>query len=655
MGQDRFISHFFWSIISLGAVVCLFVAYHFSPANLDLRFIVLSLVTTALTSRLIIRIPRLTSHISVSDTLIFLTILLYGGEAAVLLAAAEAVTSSLLFTKEIRIVLFNTAVAVISTFLTASALEFCFGSINRLSEGRFSIQFITALGLMGLVQYGSNSGIISVATALRRRRPIWEIWRQHYVWPSMTFLAGASAAGITAKLIVQVGFAAVIVISPIIAIVFLTYRTYLNSIEASVKQAEQARQHVEELSHYIAEQERIREQFGQIEKLSALGELSSGVAHDLNNTLAGILARAQLLQRTQDPEKLRRGLDIIIRTAEDGAKTVKRIQDFARQRRDQDFAPVSVDQLLADVAEMTRPRWKDQAEAANIYIQLEMQNQSNALVMGEDCELRDVLVNMVFNAVDAMPAGGTLRLAAEERDGHVELTVSDTGAGMSQEVRSRVFDPFFTTKGKAGMGLGLAVSFGIIRRHEGTIEIESEVGRGSTFRIRLPLARCVQQPASQTSPLVSLPPLNTETGPAIRPSSPTELARILIVDDEAYVCEILRDILLSEGCEVATANGGHEGLATFEAGAFDAVFTDLGMPEMCGWELARAIRERDQEIPIAVITGWGEAVGSDKQRAAQVDWVVAKPFHAERIAILSQEIQRRKSQASDAARMTRAA
>src|SRR4030095_9121485 len=252
---------------------------------------------------------------------------------------------------------------------------------------------------------------------------------------------------------------------PIIAIVFLTYRTYLKNVETSAAQADEAEKHVKELSHYIAEQERIREQFSQLEKLSALGELASGVAHDFNNTLAGILGRAQLLQRSNDPEKIQRGLEIIIKTAEDGAKTVKRIQDFARQRRDHDFELFSIDQILTEASEITRPRWKNCAEAENIHINLDLQINSNAMVMGDDSELREVFVNMVFNAIDAMPEGGKLTLSTEIVSDSVVITICDTGVGMYPEVRSRIFDPFFTTKGKAGLGLGLAVSYGIIRRH----------------------------------------------------------------------------------------------------------------------------------------------------------------------------------------------
>jgi CheY-like chemotaxis protein len=294
---------------------------------------------------------------------------------------------------------------------------------------------------------------------------------------------------------------------------------------------------------------------------------------------------------------------------------------------------VSVDQLLLDVSEITRPRWKDHAEAANVHIGLELQIRSKALLMGDESELREVLVNMVFNAIDAMPCGGTLTMATKEIGDAVEISVSDTGAGMSEEVRSRIFDPFFTTKGKTGMGLGLAVSYGIIRRHEGTVEVDSEINRGTTFRINLPIAKGVVKVAP--------------TGDLIVParaafSQKPQQTKILVVDDEDYVRELLRDILEKEGCQVCLADGGHEALALFQAEQFDAVFTDVGLPGMSGWELARAIRAQDKQLPLAVITGWGEAVGSHEQKAAQVEWVVAKPFTVDRITEIAREVSQRR-------------
>jgi signal transduction histidine kinase/ActR/RegA family two-component response regulator len=633
-----------WLIISIGAAASIFSVYHLSLASLDLRFLLLALITLGLGSRLSIQIPQLSSHISVSDTLIFLTMLLYGGEVAVLLAAAEALCSSLRFSKKAMTIMFNSAVMACSTFLTVWTLRCCFGSLVELPHGDFSANFISVICVMALVQYISNSGLVAILAACKTDQPVWHTWAKYYLWTSVTYFAGASAAGIIAKLVGVVGFYAVTVTVPIIVFVYFTYRTYLKNIEvmaaaakaaarteAAAAQAEQAERHVEELNHYIAEQERIREQFSQVEKMSALGELASGVAHDFNNTLAGILGRAQLLLGTKDPAKIENGLKIIIKTAKDGAKTIKRIQDFARQRRDHDFQPVDMSQLLLDVGEITRPRWKDRAEASNVHISLDLQLRCNALIMGDESELREVLVNMVFNAVDAMPEGGTLMLSAREIDGFVEISVSDTGIGMSEEVRLRIFDPFFTTKGKTGMGLGLAVGYGIIRRHEGIVEVESEVGRGTSFRIRLPVARG----AIKAPPTAELPNL------AIAPARLSQ-TKILVVDDEEYVRDLLRDILEKEGCEVVLAEGGHEALSLFEKERCDAIFTDVGMPEMSGWELARAVRERNNTIPLAVITGWGEAVGSNERKAAQVDWVVTKPFDTPQIVEIAQEVFRRR-------------
>jgi CheY-like chemotaxis protein len=348
-----------------------------------------------------------------------------------------------------------------------------------------------------------------------------------------------------------------------------------------------------------------------------------------------------LILRTNDPEKIKRGLNLIIKTAEDGARTVKRIQDFARQRRDHDFKPVAIDQILLDVSEVTRPLWKDRAEASNVQISLDLQIHSKSRVMGDDSELREVLVNMVFNAVDAMPAGGTLTLTAADVDGSVVISVGDTGIGMAPEVKSRIFDPFFTTKGKAGMGLGLAVSFGIVRRHEGSVAVDSELGKGTTFRIVLPAAQvdCDALPLeSEFAPAVN----GTADSSATDPSKGYQPS-ILVVDDEEGVRELLRDLVESEGCRVRMAASGRDALSLFGTQQFDAIFTDVGMPGMSGWELANAIRERNEKIPIAVITGWGEAVGSDEQREARVDWVVTKPFRAERISELVREISARSS------------
>jgi signal transduction histidine kinase/CheY-like chemotaxis protein len=586
-----------------------------------------------LTSRITIPIPRFASQISVSDTFVFLVLFLYGSAAAVVVGAIEAFLSSLYFSRRSSTRMFNWGSAALSILITGSVMELIFGSVVTLPTKPLSATFLAALCTMALTHYAANSGVVAIAAALKTDEPIWQTWRKHYLWTSLTYFAGACAAGFIAALVHIIGVYAFVITLPIIAIIFLTYRTYLRNVETSAAQAAQAENHVKELSHYITEQERIREQFSQMEKLSALGELASGVAHDFNNTLSGILGRAQLLQRTDDPEKIKHGLDIIMKTAEDGAKTVKRIQDFARQRRDHNFELVSVDQLLFDASEITRPRWKNCAEASNIHITLNLQLGSNAMVMGDDSELREVLVNMVFNAIDAMPEGGTLSLSTRTVDDSVVIKVVDTGVGMYPEVRSRIFDPFFTTKGTAGLGLGLAVSFGIIRRHSGNIEVDSTYGSGTEFRITLPVAKIAEKsvkPAESTAVV--------QPAPSVVQAGENSRIRLLVVDDEDFVRELLADILEGERCDVYLAEGGNEALSAFKEMTFDGVFTDVGMPGMSGWELAREIRQINKNVPIAVITGWGEAVGSHEQKAAGVDWVIAKPFTADRIVELVHEV-----------------
>ena len=624
---NKFFRPFLWVAIGCGSLAFVYSATQVSLAQLDSRFILLVAIALVLISRITIPLPRLSSQISVSDTFVFLVLLLYGGPAAVIVGALEAFVSSLRFSRKRVIVAFNWSSAAISILITSSVLEFVFGSVVTLRTKPLTTTFLGAICTMALAHYLSNSGLVAIAYALKTDEPIWQTWHKHYLWTSLTYFAGACAAGVIAGLVHFMGVYAFVITLPIIAFTFLTYRTYLRNVETSAAQAAQAERHVKQLSHYITEQERIREQFSQLEKLSALGELASGVAHDFNNTLSGILGRAQLLQRTDDLEKIKHGLEIIIKTAEDGAKTVKRIQDFARQRRDHNFELVSIDQILMDASEITRPRWKNCAEASNIHITLDLHIGSNALVMGDDSELREVLVNMVFNAIDAMPQGGTLSLSTRTEGESVIIKIVDTGVGMYPEVRSRIFDPFFTTKGKAGLGLGLAVSFGIIRRHGGNIDVESRYGKGTEFRVTLPVAKIAAQFAIQRNDCVT-PVLPVEESVERLPT------RLLVVDDEDFVRDLLREILECENCEVCVAASGSEALSVFGEMEFDGVFTDIGMPGMSGWELAREIRQRDKRIPIAVITGWGEAVASHEQKAAGVDWVVAKPFTADRIAEL---------------------
>jgi CheY-like chemotaxis protein len=361
--------------------------------------------------------------------------------------------------------------------------------------------------------------------------------------------------------------------------------------------------------------------------MAALGELSFGVAHNVNNTLTGILGRAQLvLRNSNDAAKVEAGLELIIKSAEDGAHIIRRIQDFARQRPSREFETVAVADLLKDACEMTRPRWESRSEFAPIRFALHAD--CKAYVKGDPVELREVLVNMIYNAIDAMPSGGEVRVSTQENRERIVIHIIDTGTGMGPDVKQRLFDPFFTTKGKAGTGMGLAVSFGIIRRHEGSIEVDSEPGRGTTFKISLPKVTPAVPDAPNTSPSVA----------SITTSD--DKVRVMVVDDETHVREVLIEALEAEGCEVVSAQSGEIALALYDQyeGRFDAVFTDIGMPEMSGWELVTEIRERSQTMPIAIISGWADAISIQTKNAVKADWVVAKPFDIDRISKIAQEI-----------------
>jgi signal transduction histidine kinase/ActR/RegA family two-component response regulator len=376
-----------------------------------------------------------------------------------------------------------------------------------------------------------------------------------------------------------------------------------------------------------------REQEIHAQKMAALGELSFGVAHNVNNTLTGILGRAQLILRnSNDPAKIEAGLELIIKSAEDGAHIIRRIQDFARQRPSREFETVAIAELLRDACEMTRPRWEARSEFAPIRFALHAD--CKAFIKGDPVELREVLVNMIYNAVDAMPSGGEVRVTTQEIRDRVVVYITDTGTGMTPEVKQRLFDPFFTTKGKAGTGMGLAVSFGIIRRHEGSIEVDSEPGRGTTFKISLP--KVAPDGANEAD--------NSGSVQATTSTSDDKV-RVMVVDDETHVREVLIEALEAEGCEVVSAESGEIALALFDQydGKFDAVFTDIGMPSMNGWELVTEIRQRTENMPIAIISGWADAISVQTRNAVKADWVVAKPFDIDRISKIAQEIAQRKS------------
>ena len=337
-------------------------------------------------------------------------------------------------------------------------------------------------------------------------------------------------------------------------------------------------------------QREIEAQMHQSERLTALGQMAGGIAHDFNNLLQAILGYAQLMARSPgNADVVRRGLDVIEKAANGGAETVRRIQKFARLRPDEPFVTMDLNQVVRDSLAITRPRWEEKKVKGGVPLQLELELGPVPVVMGRPAELNEVITNLVLNAIDAMPKGGTLRIRTRLGDHrHAVITVADTGMGMSEEVRKKVFDPFFTTKGEEGTGLGLSVSHSIVERHGGDLKVDSRPGEGTTFTITLPIG---MNPSGEAVP-------GGEPGIERK-------GRILLVDNDPQVLSILGEMLKDAGHHVLPVPSGPEALRVFVPSGFDLVITNVGMPEMSGWDVAEQLRARDPNVPVIFITGWG--------------------------------------------------
>jgi PAS domain S-box-containing protein len=368
------------------------------------------------------------------------------------------------------------------------------------------------------------------------------------------------------------------------------------------------------IAHDITEQKQERDRAARADKLRALGQLASGVAHDFNNSLAAILGRAQLILRRVKDEELIRSLGIIVTAAEDAAATVRRIQTFARKSLAAELELLDVSGLLRDAIEITRTRWQNEARAGGLNVDVTLNAEDGLLTLGNASELREVFVNLIVNAVDAMPQGGSLTICGKRKGERLQLQFADTGTGMKEEVRERVFEPFYTTKGVLGTGLGLAVSYGIIERHQGLISVESKVGKGTTFYIDLPQAESTE-PEQQEN----------------RPPAQVASLSVLVVDDEQFVRETLAEMLEDLDHKVVTVDGGREAVEKVCSDDFDLVFTDLAMPEMDGWETARAIRAQRPGLPVVLVTGYGATAQPPSGELDLVAGIIGKPFDFEQV------------------------
>jgi signal transduction histidine kinase/CheY-like chemotaxis protein len=360
----------------------------------------------------------------------------------------------------------------------------------------------------------------------------------------------------------------------------------------------------------------------QQERLRALGQMASGIAHDINNAISPVALYTEMLleQEAGLSKRTREYLETTQRAIGDVAHTVARMREFYRQHEPElILTPVDMSALVQQVVDLARARWSDMPQQRGIVIDLALELEKNLPpVAGNESEIREALINLVFNAVDAMPEGGKLTIRTKATEGsastrHVDVEVADSGVGMDEETRRRCLEPFFTTKGERGTGLGLAMVYGVTRRHNADIEMESALGQGTTVRLRFPVAVSNAADAQSSAPEAMPPRL-----------------RILSVDDDPLLIKSLRDALEADGHAVVTANGGQAGIDAFRAAEerdehFAVVITDLGMPYVDGRKVASAIKNDSPSTPVILLTGWGQRLVAEGDIPPYVDRVLNKP------------------------------
>jgi PAS domain S-box-containing protein len=376
--------------------------------------------------------------------------------------------------------------------------------------------------------------------------------------------------------------------------------------------------HIEDVSE-ARRAERQRAALTQSEKLRALGQMASGIAHDLNQSLMLISSYGELARQALDQEpvnivEIRDLFTTAIQAALDGGETVKRLLVFTRASGERSRESVDLTRVLAEAAHLTAPRWRDVAQVEGRPITVLVETEGQPTMAGSAGRIREVMTNLIFNAVDALPAGGTIRLRASVVNGLANLEISDTGVGMSSEVQARVFEPFYTTKGESGTGLGLAMVFGIVQQHDGQITVHSTPGLGTTFRMTFPQLELADVPAP--------------AGP-VAIAAPARPLRVLAVDDEPAMTKAIGRMLRPAGHLVKMAASGEEALQLLAAETFDVVVSDMGMGAgMNGWELVSVIKRDWPGVRFMLATGWGAGIDPTDARTKGVETVLAKPYGA---------------------------
>ena len=631
----QFARRYMWSLVVAGWVMIIFAASRVAWSQLDLRFLVLAGMV-AVSSQATVRIPRVSGRVTLGDTFLFLTILLYGGEAAVLMSALEGVCATLQISRRPRTILLNAAVLVISTSLTATVLRVFFGSPTEIVTTANSANFLGAICAMALVQYFTNTSLIAVEKSYKINESVWQTWKKYYLWTSITCFAGASAAGIIAHLIHLFGFYAVLATVPIVAIIYFTYDIYLKNLQASDAQAILAERHVEELSKYVADLRRSEEERGQLllreQRARAEAEAANRMkdeflatlSHELRTPLTALYGWACLLSETAFADDVaNQAVKAIERNAKIQTQLIDDLLDVSRiisGKLHLDVRPIDLSTVAEAAISVVRPA----AEAKSIHLTYSHEKAVRT-ISGDSSRLQQVVWNLLSNAVKFTPQGGHIEVRLNYSDTHAQLTVADNGKGIRKDFLPHVFDRFrqadsSTTRGFGGLGLGLAIVRHLVELHGGTVSADSQgMNLGATFTTSFPLiaTRLESTSLSHSSERNSLelPPL---TG-----------LRVLVVDDEPDTLQLVSHAITRRGAEVKTCESAREALEILQQWQPDVLLSDIGMPDEDGYSLIKKVRalppERGGHTPAAAFTAY--ALEDDRARvlAAGYQVHIAKP------------------------------
>ena len=643
--RHRFGQLYMWSLITAGTAILLISLYELPFPDLDARFLILCFM--AMVSSLVaIKIPRVSGRITVADTFVFLTMLLYGGPAAILVSALEGVAVTwIIISKRPRTVLFNSAILATSTFFTATILQWTFGSPVSIIEKGFSETFFLAICVMALAQYIANTGLIAVEKAHKIKESAWHTWRTYYLWTSITYLAGASAAGITAMLMRTYGFYAVVATVPIILIICFTYQTYLKNIEASVAQTEAARLHVEELSRYLSELRLSEEARGQLlvraEQARAEAESANRIkdeflatlSHELRTPLTSLLAWSSVLTESLDDRKmLIQGVEAIDRNARVQAQLIDDLLDVSRivsGKLNLDDMPLSIASVTRAAISVVQPA----ADAKGVLLEYHGKP-GVGTISGDSARLQQIIWNLLSNAVKFTPQGGKITVRVEQDLSHARVIVQDTGQGIDPEFLPRVFDRFrqadsSTTRTFGGLGLGLAIVRHLVELHGGTVSAESEgIGKGASFSTTFPLLTGRAEPVT---------PVNGADA-TCSDTKTLDGLRVLLVDDEPEARRIIGIVIGRTGAEVRSCISAREAFTNLVEWRPDVILSDIAMPDEDGYSFMRKVRllppNKGGETPAAALTAYAREEDRAQAFAAGYQMHISKPIAATQLVTM---------------------